>query len=80
MEVAAGLGGVTIVAGRMTFPAAGVLPDSSTKLTVVPLTKPTPEIVTFVPPVMGPEVLWTPVTLGTIGDRTQLFTVMLVPQ
>ena len=72
---------VTFAAGTSTvLSLAGVPPDSSTKLTVEPVTKPVPVIVTGVPPVIGPVAGLMPVTVGTVGDQTQLSVTMLVPQ
>jgi hypothetical protein len=73
----------TFVAGTITFPMRGVFADSSIRFTVVApvvLTNPVPVIVTEVPPVMCPEVVLRPVTVGTTGDHTQLLIVMPVPQ
>jgi hypothetical protein len=71
----------TVVAGRLTEGLVAVPPDSSTKATVVaPLTKPVPETVTDVPPLVGPVAGLRPVTAGTTGDQPQLSTDILVPQ
>ena len=54
---------------RITFPNTGELPDSSTNLTeVAPLTNPVPDIVSEVPPVMGPVVVERELRVGTIGE------------
>jgi hypothetical protein len=70
----------TFVAGRSTLSLLGAPPDSSTKVTVEPLTKPVPVIVTVVPPAIEPVAGLMLVTLGTVGDQTQLSTVIVVPQ
>jgi hypothetical protein len=54
---------LTFVAGTVGLPA--VPPDSSTKLTVAPVTKPVPVIVTAVPPDVGPTAGDTKATTGT---------------
>jgi hypothetical protein len=74
------------LAGTTTLLLVGVPPDSSMKLTVLrvvafaPVTNPVPAMVTEVPPVMEPELVARPVTVGTVGDQAQLFTVIPVPQ
>jgi hypothetical protein len=71
---------VTPVAGNSTLSLLGTPPDSSTKVTVAPGTKPVPVIATVVLPAIEPPAGLTLVTLGTNGDHTQLSTVIVVPQ
>ena len=62
------------------FVLEGAAPGTSTNWTVAPARKPVPVIVIGVPPVIGPVMGLMPVTVGTVGDQTQLFVTMLVPQ
>jgi hypothetical protein len=71
---------VTSVAGRRTLSLLGAPPDSSTKVTVEPLMKPVPVMVTVVPPAIEPVAGLTLATVGTNGDQAQLSTVIVVPQ
>ena len=70
----------TLVACTIVLSTAGEPPDSSTKLTVVPVVKPVPLIVTDVPPRIEPEEGLMFVTVGSTGDQSQLSVVMPVPQ
>ena len=72
----------TFVASSGVNPATGEFPDSSMKLTVAPLVNPVPVIVSDcdVLPVMGPLDELSDVIVGIVGDQTQLFMVMELPQ
>ena len=70
----------TLEADSTTLSLVGALPDSSTKLTVAPVTNPVPVIVTDVPPLIEPDAGLIPVTVGTVGDHNQLSVIMPVPQ
>jgi hypothetical protein len=62
----AGVVAVIVVAFTTVTPVALVPP----RVTVAPLTKPVPLIVTLVPPAVGPEVGLIPVTVGAGGGAT----------
>jgi hypothetical protein len=70
---------VTLVAGRLTEGLTAVPPDSSTKLTVAPVKKPVPLIVTDVPPAVDPDVGVRPVTVGGVDAYVKLLLYELVP-
>jgi hypothetical protein len=75
----------TVVACKTVLSEATTLPDSSTKFTVAPFTKPLPLMESRAPPalVIGEVAGATTLTLettGTVGDHAQLSMVIPVPQ